>query len=99
MNILIPDPRVKDVKVTSAMLTVELHDGRLISVPVEWYPRLARGTLKQRNQWEPCGAGHGIHWPDLDEDLSVAGLLAGNPSPEFRRKHPRTRPSSKKVLA
>ena len=95
MNTLIPDPRVKNVKVTSAMLAVELQDGRVISVPVQWYPRLARGTLRQRNQWELCGAGHGIHWPELDEDLSAEGLLAGRPSPEFRRKHPKTKPAPK----
>ncbi len=97
MTTLIPDPRVKDVKVTATMLTVELLDGRVLSVPVQWYPRLARGSLKQRNQWELCAAGGGIHWPDLDEDLSTEGLLAGRPSPEFRRKLSKAKPVAKKT--
>jgi len=63
-------------------LTVELSDGRVISAPLAWYPRLAHGTVAERNNWRLIGAGHGIHWPDLDEDLSVEGLLAGRPSGE-----------------
>lgn len=97
MTTLIPDPRVKDVKVTATMLTVELLDGRVLSVPIQWYPRLARGSLKQRNQWELCAAGGGIHWPELDEDLSTEGLLAGRPSPEFRRKQFKTKPLATKA--
>lgn len=69
------DDRVADVNVTDAALTVRLRDGRQISAPLSWFPRLASATAAQRARWEPAAAGHGIHWPDIDEDLSVAGLL------------------------
>ena len=72
----------KDVRVTNRALVVELHDGRTLSVPVEWYPRLAHGSLKERQQWELIGPGLGIHWPALDEDISIEGLLHGLPSGE-----------------
>jgi hypothetical protein len=75
------DERVKDVKVTSKALAVSLADGRTISVPLSWYPRLLSATAKQREKWEPCGAGYGIYWPELDEHLSVEGLLRGAPAP------------------
>lgn len=65
-------------------MSVYLSDERIITVPLKWYPRLERGSLKQRSNWEICGAGIGIHWPDLDEDLSIAGLLRGEASPEYR---------------
>jgi hypothetical protein len=67
----------KNVQVTSRDLIVELRDGRTISVPVAWYPRLAHGSLQERQQWELIGPGIGIHWPVLDEDISVEGLLNG----------------------
>lgn len=60
------------------LLHVALSDGRQISAPLDWFPRLAGATVRQRQHWELIGRGVGIHWPDLDEDLSVAGLLAGN---------------------
>jgi hypothetical protein len=63
-------------------LTVELADGRVISVPIVWYPRLSHGTSSERNNWRLTGAGYSIHWPELDEDISVEGLLAGKPSGE-----------------
>jgi hypothetical protein len=63
-------------------LIVELRDGRTVSVPLEWYPRLAHGTPRERQQWELIGPGVGIHWPALDEDISVEGLLQGLPSGE-----------------
>lgn len=69
------DERVRDVRVDDQELTVELMDGRRISVPVVWYPRLLNATEKQRKNWKICGGGYGIHWPDIDEDLSTAGLL------------------------
>lgn len=69
------DERVKDVRVTDDVLTVDLMDGRSISVPIAWFPRLLEGTAEQRARWQPAGGGYGIHWPELDEDLSVAGLL------------------------
>ena len=73
---------VQDVRVTSKMLEVVLRDGRTLSVPLEWYPRLAHGSSTERQRWRLIGEGIGIHWPDLDEDISIAGLLAGLPSGE-----------------
>jgi hypothetical protein len=70
------------VKVTADKLIVELSDGRELSVPVSWYPRLENGNEAERNNWELVPSGRGIHWPDLDEDISVSGLLAGKPSNE-----------------
>ena len=77
------DERVKDVQVTSDTLVVSLLDGRVISVPLFWYPRLFKATPEQRNEWKPCGGGFGIYWPTIDEHLSVDGLLHGAPSPEL----------------
>ncbi|MDR3535775.1 MAG: DUF2442 domain-containing protein [Acetobacteraceae bacterium] len=65
------------MSVSGETLTVGLRDGRAISVPVAWYPRLANASQAQRSHWRPCGAGYGIHWPDIDEDISVDGLLRG----------------------
>ena len=70
------------VEITDDSLTVELDDGRMISVPVAWYPRLSHGSREERNNWRLIGRGEGIHWPDLDEDLTVAGLLEGKRSGE-----------------
>ena len=67
------------LKVTDDTLSVELSDGRTIAVPLAWYPRLAHATSKERNSWRLVAGGHGIHWPDIDEDISVANLLAGQP--------------------
>jgi hypothetical protein len=75
------DERVRDVRVSEDTLTVALMDGRTISVPLVWYPRLLSGTSKQRSNWKVCAAGYGIHWPDLNEDLSTEGLLRGAPAP------------------
>jgi hypothetical protein len=72
----------QSVTVSEDVLTVELSDGRSISVPISWYPRLAHGTAEERSNWEMLGGGIGIHWPDLDEDISVQGLLAGRRSGE-----------------
>lgn len=71
------DLRVMNVRIDDDRLSVDLMDGRTISAPLAWYPRLAAGTQAQRENWELCGAGMGIHWPDLDEDLSTEGLLMG----------------------
>jgi hypothetical protein len=73
---------VIDVKVTEDTLSVDLEDGRTISVPIGWYPRLARGTPSERLNFQISGAGYGIHWPDLDEDIGVEGLLLGKQSTE-----------------
>ena len=73
--------KVQDVRVTDDTLTVDLLDGRTISVPLAWYPRLLHATAPQRTNWRVAGGGFGIHWPDIDEDLSTAGLLRGAPAP------------------
>ena len=72
----------KAVRVTDQALIVELTDGRVVSVPLKWYPRLAEGSAAERRLWELIGPGVGVHWPDLDEDISVEGLLRGLPSGE-----------------
>ena len=74
--------RADDVAVTDAELTVSLTDGRTISVPLAWFPLLMDGSPDQRAHWELLGDGEGIHWPELDEDLSVAGLLRGTRAPK-----------------
>ena len=76
--------RIKAVRVDADLLTVDLVDGRTVSVPVAWYPRLLHGSIEQRQNWELIGAGFGIHWPDLDEDISVHGMLAGAAAPGVR---------------
>lgn len=72
----------KHVAVTDDTLVAELVDGRTLTVPLAWYPRLAHGTPAERTNWRLIGRGEGIHWPDLDEDISVEGLLAGRRSGE-----------------
>ena len=71
------EPRAKEVRITDDELCVLLADGRRISVPLTWYPRLLRATPQQRSRFEILGEGQGIHWPEIDEDLSVDGLLRG----------------------
>ncbi len=83
------DERVQGVKITNQNLIVDLMDGRTISVPLLWYPKLYNATIKQRSHWELCGAGYGIHWPDIDEDLSTEGLLRGAPAPHIYQSSPR----------
>lgn len=80
------DERVKEVRCTDEILSVDLADGRSISVPLLWYPRLLNATPQQRNTWEVSGGGYGIHWPEIDEDLSTEGLLRGAPTPVSQRK-------------
>jgi predicted RNA-binding protein with PIN domain len=75
------DERVKKVYFTEETITVDLMDGRVISVPLTWYPRLLNATSEQREQWEVCGGGYGIHWEEIDEDLSTEGMLRGAPDP------------------
>src|SRR3990167_7264420 len=82
LPIEIGEARAQHVSVTADTLIVSLVDGRTISVPVTWYPRLADGTQAERSNWRFIGEGEGIHWPDLDEDISVEGLLAGRRSGE-----------------
>ena len=74
------DLRVKSVAVDTDRVSVELMDGRAISVPLAWYPRLANATPEQRASFEIAGGGYGIHWPEIDEDLSTEGMLRGAPA-------------------
>ena len=78
-------PEAMTVSVTEDALAVQLSDGRDISVPLSWYPRLVHATPEERGHWDLIGGGQGIHWPDLDEDISVEMLLAGRKSGESRR--------------
>ncbi len=84
-------PRVlgTGVAVTEDALVVDLDDGRTVSVRLVWYPRLAHGSPAERGRWRWIGRGEGIHWPDLDEDISVDGLLAGHRSGESQRSFAR----------
>lgn len=74
--------KITNVSVTDDTLTVDLEDGRTIAVPIAWYPRLAHGTPEERARFQISGAGYGIHWPELDEDISVEGLVLGKKSGE-----------------
>jgi membrane-bound inhibitor of C-type lysozyme len=76
----VTDERVLDVRCDEHSLTVDLMDGRSISVPLAWYPRLLHATPVQRAGWQRAGGGYGIHWPEIDEDLSTEGLLRGVPA-------------------
>jgi hypothetical protein len=80
VEIMVPD--AVEVEVTDDALTIELSDGRAISVPLAWYPRLLHATPEERGHWRLVGKGQGIHWDALDEDISVEGLLAGRQSGE-----------------
>lgn len=75
-------PRVSTVSISNDTLTVDIEDGRTISVPIGWYPRLAYAQQVERENYQISGAGYGIHWPDLDEDIGVEGLLLGKKSEE-----------------
>jgi hypothetical protein len=98
-----PDERVKGVRIDADVLSVDLMDGRTIAVPIAWFPRLLAGTPRQRSNWQLAGAGYGIHWPDLDEDISTAGLLRGDAPPSIKlskpraKKRPADRRGSKKI--
>ena len=82
MSSLMVEAKALDVQLTDDCLSVDLSDGRTISVPLAWYPRLMHGTDAERNNWRFIGDKEGIHWPDLDEDISVENLLLGKPSGE-----------------
>ena len=94
--------RARAVRVTDDDLVVDLTDGRTITVPLVWFPRLLHATPAQRRRWEVLGEGAGIHWPAIDEDLSVAGLLRGTPAPpspprKRRRSNNNMRPSARRA--
>ena len=95
-------PTATNVKVGSDTLTVTLRDGRTLTVPLNWYPRLAAGTPHERRRWQLIGPGIGIHWPALDEDISIEALLLGLPSNENaaslqRWRAGRRRPANKRM--
>jgi hypothetical protein len=75
-------PSAENVTITEDTLSVDLSDGRTLSVPLAWFPRLMHSTPSERNNWRLIGKGHGIHWGDIDEDISVEGILAGKASGE-----------------
>ena len=77
-----PGERAKAVRFTDEKLTVDLEDGRTITVPLAWYPRLLRASPSQRANWQITGGGFGIHWPEVEEDLSTQGLLRGARAPQ-----------------
>lgn len=80
------DERVKNVSFTEDTISVDLMDGRTISAPLMWYPRLFHASATKLANWKVSGGGYGIHWPDIDEDLSTEGLLRGAPAPGIQRK-------------
>jgi hypothetical protein len=84
-TIEIQSAKAKHVEVTDDALVVDLMDGRTVSVPMAWFPRLFHGRPAERNNWRLIGKGEGIHWPDLDEDISVENLILGKPSGESQR--------------
>jgi hypothetical protein len=89
MSSLVVEARALDVQLTDECLSVDLSDGRTISVPLAWYPRLMHGNDAERNNWRFIGDKEGIHWPDLDEDISVENLLLGKPSGESQNSFKR----------
>jgi hypothetical protein len=78
-------PRIQDVMTSEDRLNISYDDGRVLSLPLKWYPRLKRASPAQRRNWELIGRGYGVHWPDVDEDLSAEGLLKGLPAREYVR--------------
>ena len=81
------DERVKHIHFTEETISVDLMDGRIITVPLIWYPRLFHATPDQREKWKVCGGGCGIHWEEIDEDLSTEGMLRGAPAPRPKVTH------------
>jgi len=81
---LAADERVAEVSFSEDSLCVALRDGRKISVPLTWFPKLLQATPQQRTNWQVAGGGYGIHWPELDEDLCTEGLLRGAPAPRIK---------------
>ncbi len=96
---LASSPAAVGVEVTEEELTVSLWDGRVVRVPLSWYPRLSNALPRHRAIWEFLGGGHGIHWPELDEDISVENVLLGQPSGEGSRSFARWRDWYRQKLA
>ena len=91
-------PKIKDICVTDEAITAYLMDGRVISVPLEWSWRLTEATPEQRNHFEFIGDGYGVHWPDIDEDISAEGMLSGTPAPRPKRTSRRHNGRSKEAV-
>lgn len=86
---LLEIPKAQQVVITDDALTVDLSDGRTISVPLAWYPRLLHGKQNERNNWRFIGENEGMHWPELDEDISVKNIILGKPSGESQKSFQR----------
>ncbi|MEG4231294.1 DUF2442 domain-containing protein [Microcoleus sp. Pol11C3] len=86
---LLEIPQAQNVVVTDDTLTVDLSDGRTISVPLAWYPRLLHSTPNDRNNWRFIGENEGMHWPDIDEDISIKNIILGKPSGESQKSFQR----------
>jgi hypothetical protein len=95
----IQEARIKDISVTKDTIMAQLMDGRTISVPLAWSWRLLESTPKQRANWEIIGDGQGVHWPDIDEDISAEGMLYGIPAPRTRISSKFNLKSDKKTIA
>jgi hypothetical protein len=100
LSVSVQEPKAQRVSVTEDSLVVDLRDGRTVSAPLAWYPRLLHGTPEERNNWRLIGNGEGVHWPDLDEDLSIDSLVSGRPSGESQaslRRWLETRTAQKRL--
>jgi hypothetical protein len=86
------------ISIDEELLTIDFVDGRSVSIPLEWYPRLVHGTVQERNNWRLIGQGEGIHWPELDEDISVENVWAGQSSGESQRSLQRWLESRSKII-
>jgi hypothetical protein len=95
---VLPEATIRRVEVTDETITAHLADGRVISVPLAWSWRLSEATPAQRANWELTGDGHGVHWPDVDEDISAEGMLSGVPAPRPSGTQSRmARPANKRL--
>ena|SRR5215210_1254987 len=94
---ILAEPRIASLRSNPSTLMVDFEDGRSVHLPLLWFPRLFRATQAQRDRYELMGNGYGVHWPDVDEDLSAAGLLVGRPSVEYVPRSDKLRKAQKKV--
>jgi hypothetical protein len=95
---VLTEATIRRVELTDETITAHLVDGRVISVPLAWSWRLSEATPAQRANWQLIGDGHGVHWPDIDEDISAEGMLSGVPAPRPRRSQSRpTRPANRRL--
>jgi hypothetical protein len=94
---VLTDPTIQHVEVSDETIAAHLVDGRVISVPLAWSWRLSEATPAQRANWQLIGDGHGIHWPDVDEDISAEGMLSGTPARRPKKTAKVTRPANKRL--